>query len=244
MTGYNQQLGRQNLSLLGANPGERHANRILRRNQHLFHAGDKLSDAYIVVGGALKSYINYRNGDGQVLGFHIPGDIVGYESLINGFSTCSVVALDTTCVRRLGITHSGKTNQTDSPIPRAIIESMCAEIQQLSRQLHQERHSKTDARFATFLLDFSQSQVERGFSRHAFRLPMARRDLAAYLGVATETLSRLFTRFRERGLIRVDGNHLTLLDPQRLEAMSSATYEPTDGEAMENPSEALRFADR
>ena len=216
-------------NLRNAAQEQQHANWILRRDQHLFHAGDRLTDAYVVIGGALKSCINYRNGDCQILGFHIPGDIVGYESLINGCSSCSVIALDTSCVRQLGLTRSDNTHQTLSPIPRTIIESMSGEIQQLRRQLHQERHCKTDARFAAFLLDYSHCQAERGFSRYAFRLPMARRDLAAYLGVATETLSRLFTRFRDQGLIRVNDNQLTILNPERLQSISdTSTTSPAD----------------
>jgi len=195
----------------------RSANRILRRNEHLIHAGDQIKHAYVVVSGVLKSYINYENGDSQVLGFHIPGDIIGHESLINGRSLCGVIALDTSSVKRLQA-----TNDTAS---HALINSMQSEIQRLTRQLHLERECSTAARLATFLLDYSESQAQRGYSRYEFILPMGRRDLAGYLGLATETLSRVFSRFREQGILGVSTNHVTILDPARLEAASGKAAE-------------------
>ena len=195
----------------------RSANRILRRNEHLIHAGDQIKHAYVVVSGVLKSYINYENGDSQVLGFHIPGDIIGHESLMQGRSFCGVIALDTSSVRRLEAT-SGATSQ-------ALVESMHSEIQRLTRQLHLERECSTAARLATFLLDYSESQAQRGYCRYEFILPMGRRDLAGYLGLATETLSRVFSRFRDQGILRVNTNHVIILDPTKLEAASGTAAE-------------------
>ena len=193
------------------------ANRILRRNEHLIHAGDQLKQAYVVVSGVLKSYVNYENGDSQVLGFHIPGDIIGHESLTRGRSFCGVVALDTSSVRRL--------DSADETASQALIESMQSEIQRLTRQLHLERECSTAARLATFLLDYAESQAERGYSRYEFILPMGRRDLAGYLGLATETLSRVFSRFRDQDILKVSTNHVTILDPVRLEAASGTAAE-------------------
>lgn len=195
----------------------RSTNRILRRNEHLIHAGDQVRHAYVVVSGVLKSYINYENGDSQVLGFHIPGDIIGHESLINGRSFCGVLALDTSSVRRI--------ESVGEATSQALIESMHNEIQRLTRQLHLERECSTAARLATFLMDYSESQAERGYSRYEFILPMGRRDLAGYLGLATETLSRVFSRFRDQGILRVSTNHVTILDPARLEAASGVAAE-------------------
>ena len=192
-------------------------NRILRRNAHLIHAGDPIRHAYVVVSGVLKSYINYENGDSQVLGFHIPGDIIGHEALIEERSFCGVIALDTSSVRKL---------DTASHIASsALIESMHSEIKRLTRQLHLERECSTAARLATFLLDYSESQAQRGYSRYEFILPMGRRDLAGYLGLATETLSRVFSRFRDQGILKVSTNHVVILDPVRLEAASGTTAE-------------------
>ncbi|TVP58596.1 MAG: Crp/Fnr family transcriptional regulator [Halomonadaceae bacterium] len=187
--------------------------RLLRRNQYLIHEGDLVERACIVVSGALKSHINYCNGDSQVLGFHIPGDIIGHEALIHGPAFCSVIALDTSCVQFLDV--------SDAATSEILIENMHNEIQRLTRQLHLERDYSTSARLATFLLDYSQSQVESGYSRYEFILPMGRRDLAGYLGLAVETLSRVFSRFRDQGVLSVNTNHVHILDPERLEAAVS-----------------------
>ena len=201
---------------------DRTASRIIRRNEHLIRPGDQVSHAYIVVSGALKSYVNYENGDNQVVGFHNPGDIIGYESLLNGRSFCAIIALDTSCIRCLDSAESRKEQQKPDSTFQPLIQEMYSEIQRLTRQLYLERESSTSARLATFLLDYSQSQAERGYSRNEFILPMGRRDLASYLGLATETLSRAFSRFRDQGILRVSTNHVVILDLQGLETASGA----------------------
>ncbi|MGM0433598.1 MAG: Crp/Fnr family transcriptional regulator [Pseudomonadota bacterium] len=196
------------LPVAGSAAGIPSGNRILRRHEHLIHAGARIRHPYLVISGAFKSYVNYENGDSQVLGFHVPGSVLGYEVLLDGYCSCSVVALDTSSVKRL--------DSLDEDTRRLLTENMCNEIQRLSRQLHLERKCCTDARLAAFLIDYSDSQGRRGYSRNEFILPMGRRDLAGYLGLAPETLSRGFRRLRDRGILTASTNHVKLLSPERL----------------------------
>lgn len=184
--------------------GIRLPTRIFRRNEHLMHAGDRVKCAYQVVSGVFKSYINHENGDNQVLGFHVPGDVLGHEILLDGVSGRHVMALDTSSVKRL--------DTRDETTSQLLTESLYDEVSRLTRQLHLEREYCTDARLAAFLLDYSHAQARRGCSRYDFILPMRRRDLAGYLGLATETLSRVFSRFRSRGILSVNTNHITVRD--------------------------------
>ncbi|MYL27843.1 MULTISPECIES: Crp/Fnr family transcriptional regulator [Halomonadaceae] len=190
----------------------RAGNLILRRHEHLIHAGDTVRSPYLVVSGVFKSTINYENGDSQVLGFHVPGDVLGHEILLDALSGRDVVALDTSSVRRL--------DHLDSDTRCLLIESMCNESRRLTRQLHLERKYSTDARLAAFLIDYSDSQARRGYSRYEFILPMGRRDLSGYLGLAPETLSRGLSRLRDHDILMVSTNHLKILDPERLRNVS------------------------
>ncbi len=219
MKGHIHPKSRTPLNALAQSAIEHSSNRVLVPNEHLIHAGDYLRYAYIVVTGTLKSYITYRNGGCQITGFHISGDIIGHESLLNVPSARSVVALDTSCVTRLGSPATQLTNTAS----RTLTEDMYAEIQRLTHQLHLERESRTSTRLASFLLDYSQSLAERGYNQYDFFLPMRRRDLASYLGLATETLSRLFTRLRDQAIIRISNSHVVILDLKRLEAASART---------------------
>jgi CRP/FNR family transcriptional regulator len=73
-----------------------------------------------------------------------------------------------------------------------------------------------EERLATFLLSFSDRFKQRGFSPSDFFLSMSRHEIGNYLGLAVETVSRLFTRFQEEGLLEVERKHVQLLDLPRL----------------------------
>ena len=89
----------------------------------------------------------------------------------------------------------------------------------LSREITRERRvtvilgtMRADQRLATFLLDLAQRYQERGYSSVEFVLRMTREEIGSYLGLKLETVSRLFSRFHEEGLIQVHGRVVKLLD--------------------------------
>jgi CRP/FNR family transcriptional regulator, anaerobic regulatory protein len=77
-----------------------------------------------------------------------------------------------------------------------------------------------DERMAAFLLDLSGRYEARGFSGTCFRLSMARSDIANYLRLAAETVSRVLSRFRSSGLIAIHGRAVTLLDRDAMRAVA------------------------
>lgn len=202
--------------------------RILQRDEHLFRMGEIAAGTWIVLSGALKTYIIHEDGEEQVMGFHLAGDIVGFDAVVTEAASCAAVALDTSSVRRMSV--SGLTGDDPDAATGAIVGGMRREIRRLTRLLHMERAS-TRQRLAAFLLDHADSQARRGLSRHEFLLPMCRRDLARYLGLATETLCRTFSRLRRQGIIRVDRNIVTIVDAAALCAEAGAMASTTGREA-------------
>jgi len=184
--------------------------RILQRGQHLFRTGDRVDRVHRVVGGILKSYFIHEDGDEQVIGFHLSGDLIGCDSLADKLAAFSVVALDTSSIQRFA--HDDQQQLT--------LSWMQEEILRLARLLHMERGG-TDARLARFVLDFSDAQRHRGYSEREFHLPMGRRDLARYIGLAPETVSRIFSRLRVRGILAVENNHIQILDHDALEQVAN-----------------------
>ena len=77
-----------------------------------------------------------------------------------------------------------------------------------------------EERLATFLWNLGSRLGARGFSRYEFHLTMSRHEIANYLGLAVETVSRLFTHMDKAGLLSVQRRHITILAPERLHAMA------------------------
>lgn len=179
---------------------------IVQRGEHLVHAGERIDSPYLIVAGVLKSYLGDENGKECVVGFHMPGDVVGFEALLGRKAFCGVLALETAEVLPL---------RSPSSLGPDLMTEMCREILRLVHLLQMDRCS-TDSRVARFLLNYSELQEQRGCSPYNLVLPMARYDLARYLGLATETVSRVLSRFRDLGWLTVDKNHITIQDAASL----------------------------
>jgi CRP/FNR family transcriptional regulator len=122
-------------------------------------------------------------------------------------------------------------------LPYALIEEMSREIPALQRHLHAilareivRDHGvmmllgsmRAEERLATFLLNLSRRFLRRGYSASDFHLRMTREELGSYLGLKLETVSRLFSRFQEEGLIDVQQKHVRIVDIAGLERILGA----------------------
>lgn len=192
---------------------------LARRGEVLFRSGDPFRFLYAVKSGAVKTSLYTADGQEQVTGFHLPGELFGLDAIGHGTHACVAMALERTtlceipfkALRRLG-----------SQLP-----SLCDQIMRLmSREIQDDQtslrlaHLGAEERLAAFLLDLSARLEKRGFSGTDFHLSMSRYDIANYLGLAVETVSRLFTRFQEAGLVAVRQRQISLLDRPGLEARS------------------------
>ncbi len=186
--------------------------RPLHRGDYLYRSGDSLHALYAVRSGSVKSFSISEEGEEQVLGFHLPGELVGLDAIHDSIHHCSTVALETTSV---------------CEIPFEALEDLAQEIPGLqhqlfrlmSRELQNDEHfmmvlgkKTSEEKLSNFLVSLSQRFSSRGFSGTEFMLSMSRNDIANYLGLAVETISRLFTRFQNNGLIEVDRKFITIRD--------------------------------
>jgi CRP/FNR family transcriptional regulator, anaerobic regulatory protein len=194
--------------------------RVVQGGGHLFQVGETSQDAYLIRSGNLKRYTVYPDGEEQILGIHGPGDVVGFHALFEIPAQSSVVALDTAHVQILPLLRKSMLDADGAGSAQVAVQAMYQELLRMSRQLHMERHP-TERRLAEFLLDYSEHQRLRGLCRDRLILPVSRRDLARFLGLAPETLSRTLSLFQSRDLIELDNREVMITGRQGLEILAS-----------------------
>ena len=180
---------------------------------HVFREGDPFDAIAAVRAGTVKTYVVDRDGSERVLGFHLPGEVIGLNAIHPARYPCDAVALDTVYVCRFSFPALATLATRIPNVQQRLFEMLSADIGRFA-QLAGD-HS-ADERLAAFLLELSSRFDARGFSARAFRLTMARTDIANYLRLASETVSRVLRRFQESGLVRVDGREIELTDLPRL----------------------------
>jgi CRP/FNR family transcriptional regulator len=192
---------------------------LLQPGEHLYNIGDPGKAIYAVRSGTIKTYIPTDQGDEQVLGFYLPRELLGFEALGHDNFSSAAMAVETSDVCELPFDSleklydqvKGLREQIDRLIGREFYNDHTMLL------LLGKRHG--EERLASFLLSISRRLQNRGFSPKEFNLTMSRRDIGNYLGLAEETVSRLFTRFQEEGIVRVERKHLTIHDMDKLQAM-------------------------
>ena len=105
------------------------------------------------------------------------------------------------------------------------MRNMSGEIRHDQKMMMLLSKKNAEERIAAFLIDISERFVRRGFSQTHFRLSMSRVDISNYLGLAVETVSRVFTRFQKTDLIATQGKEVNLLNLNALYEMSGCSEE-------------------
>jgi CRP/FNR family transcriptional regulator len=177
--------------------------------EHVFRTGDPFRAIFAVRGGSVKTCMVDREGREQVLGFYLPGEVIGLNAIYPEHFPCDAVALDNAYFCRFSF-----------PAMSALASRIPAVQQHLFRLLSKELGAASllagdhsaDERVAAFLCDLGERYAKCGFSGTRFHLSMSRSDIANYLRLTAETVSRVLTRFRTQQLIQIEGRQLQLLN--------------------------------
>ena len=192
----------------------RYAQQRVRAGHALFRAGDAFGAIYAVRTGFLKSSVALGDGRDQVTGFHMAGEIVGLDGMGTGLHSIDVRALEDSYVCVIP-----RARLCEPAMQPQLRKAMALELVRDQGVMLLLGTMSADERLAAFLLNLSQRFLARGFASSEFHLRMTREEIASYLGLTMETVSRLFSRFRDEGFVAVQQKHIRILDVDGLRAV-------------------------
>ena len=188
----------------------------VKRKTTLYRPGDRFTALYAIRLGTFKTVVLAEDGREQVTGYHMAGEIIGLDGIGDDRLTCQATALEDSEVCVLPFNQLDRLG-VDVPAVRHNIFRL------ISRDLTREQtmmlllgSRSAEERLAIFLLNVADRYQARGYSAREFVLRMTREEIASYLGLKLETVSRLFSSLQEGGLIQVQGRAVKLLDTAAL----------------------------
>lgn len=190
--------------------------RLLDRGKTLFLQGDRFRALYVVRSGSLKTFVENHAGDVQVLGFHLPGEIVGMDALASDRHLCGSEALERTSVCELPYAQLQRVAGEIPKLLQQLVRVISREVGADQGHLVMMGRRQAQERLAIFLRNFTERYERLSRDPLKLSLPMSRHDLANYLGLAMETVSRLFGRLEAEGVIAVDRKKVRILRPELL----------------------------
>ena len=191
--------------------------RPLQRGELLYRAGQPMQALYVAREGTFKTLSLSEEGDEQVLGFHLPGEIMGLDGMGEGSHRCESVALESATVCEIPFADLGKIAAQVPSLQHQLMRVIGQSIGRDHHHLEMLGRRHATERVALFLHSRSERLRTLGRPHLAFSLSMSREEIASYLGLVIETVSRTFSRLQDDGIISVHGRKIELLDPARLE---------------------------
>lgn len=195
----------------------------LNAGRTLFYEGARMNAVYLVSAGQAKALRTEDDGYEQVCDFMGCGDLLGIESLAAGVYGHSAVALTPMtlwaipslaipdlCSRLPGFDHQIKLH-------------LCRAISRLTSLVWQMSATTAERRLARFIVLTSKDAQCRGVTSVRIHFEMNRRDIASYLGLAHESVSRALSNLSARQLISVDRRNVNVLDMDAIVSFSRST---------------------
>ena len=184
----------------------------IQKGEFLNQAGDKFKHINAVSSGSFKSYTLSEDGVINITGFYFPGELIGLDAINTGKHTSFVKALETSSVCAVPFDQLEDLSGDISNLRKQMLRIMSKEIMDDQELLLLLSRKNAAERMAAFLLSLSLRFKQRGFSSTSFNLTMTRSDIGNYLGLAIETVSRLFSQFQKNKIMKVSDKLIEITD--------------------------------
>lgn len=190
--------------------------RKIKRQQHLYRAGDPFEAIYAIRIGWFKTDVVLEDGREQVTGFQMTGEMLGLDGISTETHSCNAVALEDSEVCVIAYDKLEELSRVVLGLQHQFHKVMSREIVRDHGVMMLLGSMRAEERLAAFLLNLSQRLTARGFSPAEFHLRMTRDEIGSYLGLKLETVSRAFSKFQEEGIIAVQQKHVRIVDIDKL----------------------------
>lgn len=182
---------------------------MIEKNQIVYEAGATFQNLFTVHSGMFKSVYLTQQGDERIVDIFIPGQIMGFDGIHKGKykTTVKAVSSGSYCVipfyplQELAMKHRD--------IQTRLMKMMSEKIIQFEIT-HSEYNAKQ--KLVSFVKDVSDLYFSRGFSASQFPFQISQRDLANFLGLAEETLSRVFSKLKKDEILSLIDHQITIID--------------------------------
>lgn len=195
--------------------------RPLHNGDYLFRAGDDFHNIYALRSGSVKLVLVDENGNDQILGFYFPGEILGLDAIDKKRHLCSAIALETCSYCAFPFQNLTEVCHSIPELQNQMFRLMSRELTHENELLLTIGKKNAEERLATFLITLSSRFQRLGYSSKHIKLSMSRQEIANYLGLTIETVSRIMSRFQREELIQLNRKQVNIGNLEILKQIST-----------------------
>ena len=197
---------------------ENEATKIYHKGDILFSPAARLDNLIVITSGSVKTtYYTAKNIE-QIIGFHFPYEIIGLDALSqDGDSPIIATALETTAICEISFEHLLQLATKDTALQKKLLKLATHSYSPYNLNLN----NTANQRLALFILNLSDNLEQRGLSKTYISLSMPRHDIANYLGLTIETVSRLLTHMQKNKLISIEKRLIKIIEIEKLKEIAT-----------------------
>ena len=189
----------------------------------LYRIDDTFTNLYAIRLGHFKTFQLTPNGEQQITGFQMAGELLGMDAISTDKHHCDAVALEDSEVCEIPFARLEELFGSIPTLLHHFHRMMSQEITREQNVMLLLGNMRAEQRFAAFLVNLSSRYAARGYSSTNFQLRMSREEIGNYLGLTIESISRLLSRFKKQSLLRVSNREIEILEPVSLKAIAAGT---------------------
>ncbi|QPK64895.1 helix-turn-helix domain-containing protein [Methylomonas sp. LL1] len=190
--------------------------RIHEKGNCIFYQGDGVKSLFFVKSGSVKSIYTSGNGDQQIINFHFPGEVIELLPLNHSCHSSSAITLEKSVICAFSLHFILAYCEKLPSLLNNIQTRVNVEIEHQHEVLLSSNHRIANKRLGIFLLDMVYRQHLKQANSARLQLTMSRADMANYLGLAPETVSRVLADYEKQGLILANKKKIQIPDLNRL----------------------------
>lgn len=196
--------------------------RRVREGQVVFRQGQRCDYLYAVRRGSFKSVSERHDGREQVIGFHLPGELFGFDGLATGMHPSTARALEDAEVCVLPCAALREAAGESPAVRECLTSALSAELVRERQVAWLIANTLTQQRVAAFLCDLSQRLHVCAPPSQALRLRLTRAEIGSHLGTTLETVSRCLSSLARQGLVKARRRQIEIVDIEGLRANGQA----------------------
>ncbi len=190
-------------------------NNIRQKGEAIYHAGSPFRGIVALRAGSAKLLSFDRNGNEVIVDFILPGELLGFDGVSLQEHNCTAVALETVNFCHLPSHQIAALALNTSSFYQVLLQRSCNQFDAQVQKVMLSRRS-AEERVAAFILQISDRLKIRGYSELEFRLSMSREEIGNHLGIAHETVSRIFHYFQTLEIIEIKTKQVKIIDKKKL----------------------------
>lgn len=192
------------------------------KGAYIFRSGEPAKGLFALKSGVVKLSRIDEQGNEIIHSFYLPGDLLGLEALDQPVYAYDAITLDTCNLCLFAQEDLEHLGQQMPSLNKQILHMMRQELERERNHLENLTYRSAEQRIAHFILSMVRRYQDRGYASEAFRLPILHRDLATFLSLTPETVSRILKKFQEKEIMRWRKKEVEIFNMARLCELAGA----------------------